>query len=56
MAAALVYSAVRWSRGGLQVCAANGLGASKFMFKECYRDQENRRELRRRLLLAGLPE
>jgi tetratricopeptide (TPR) repeat protein len=33
-----------------------GLTASKFMFKECYRDQEKRRELRRRLVDAGLPE
>ena len=33
-----------------------GLTASKFMSKELYRDQEKRRELRRRLLVAGLPE
>jgi class 3 adenylate cyclase/TolB-like protein/Flp pilus assembly protein TadD len=33
-----------------------GLTASKFMFKERYRNQEKRRKLHRRLVDAGLPE
>jgi tetratricopeptide (TPR) repeat protein len=58
-AAALVAldRSVEASRLVSEAIAGNpGLTASKFMSKELYRDQEKRRELRRRLLVAGLPE